>query len=150
MCPTRVDRCSVCPARVDRCSVCPARVDRCSVCPTRVDRCSMCPTRVDRCSVRMRRDEEQRAAAEEESDEEPEEGESMEPPLPPDGGYGWVILFASFICNMLVDGVCFTFGLFYLEFLAYYGESRAKTSWVGSVLNGMYLSMGESAGVGLR
>jgi len=63
-------------------------------------------------------------------------------PVPPDGGYGWVIMFASFICNVLVDGVCFCFGIFYLEFLEYYGDSKSKTSWVGSVLNGMYLSMG--------
>ena len=64
-------------------------------------------------------------------------------PTAPDGGYGWVILFASFVCNMLVDGVCFTFGLFYLEFLKHFGESKAKTAWVGSILNGMYLTMGE-------
>ncbi len=65
------------------------------------------------------------------------------PPIPPDGGWGWVIMFASFICNVIVDGVCFSFGIFYLEFLEYFGESKSKTSWVGSVLNGMYLSMGK-------
>ena len=65
------------------------------------------------------------------------------PPIPPDGGWGWVIMLASFMCNVIVDGVCFSFGIFYLEFLAYYGESKSKTSWVGSVLNGMYLSMGK-------
>ena len=63
-------------------------------------------------------------------------------PVPPDGGYGWVIMFGSFIANVLVDGVCFCVGIFIIEFLAEFGESKAKTSWVGSVLNGMYLSMG--------
>ena len=29
------------------------------------------------------------------------------PPVPPDGGYGWVIMIASFFCNVIVDGVCF-------------------------------------------
>ena len=29
------------------------------------------------------------------------------PPVPPDGGYGWVIMIASFFCNIIVDGVCF-------------------------------------------
>ena len=28
-------------------------------------------------------------------------------PVPPDGGYGWVIMIASFFCNVIVDGVCF-------------------------------------------
>ena len=64
--------------------------------------------------------------------------------IPPDGGYGWVIMIASFFTNVIVDGVCFSFGIFYLEFLEYFGESEAKTSWVGSVLNGMYLGMGKS------
>ncbi|XP_013399564.1 monocarboxylate transporter 13 [Lingula anatina] len=68
------------------------------------------------------------------------------PALPPDGGYGWVILVASFFCNVLVDGVCFSFGIWYVEFLAEYGDSKSKTAWVGSVLNGMYLTMGPVAG----
>ena len=62
--------------------------------------------------------------------------------VPPDGGYGWVILFASFMVNLIVDGVCFTFGIFFVKFNEYYGEGEAKTAWVGSILNGMYLSMG--------
>ena len=64
-------------------------------------------------------------------------------PLPPDGGYGWVVTFASFMVNVLVDGVCFSFGIFYLAFLENFGESKSKTAWIGSALNGMYLSMGE-------
>ena len=62
----------------------------------------------------------------------------------PDGGYGWVVTLASFFTNVIVDGVCFSFGVFYVEFLEYFGESASKTSWVGSVLNGMYLSIGET------
>ena len=65
------------------------------------------------------------------------------PPVPPDGGYGWIILCASFVVNFLVDGVCFSFGIFFLEFLDHYDEGKETTSWVGSVLNGMYLTMGE-------
>ncbi len=43
---------------------------------------------------------------------------------------------------MIVDGVCFAFGIFYLEFLAYFGENKGKTAWIGSVLNGTYMIMG--------
>lgn len=68
------------------------------------------------------------------------------PPTPPDGGYGWVILASSFFINFLVDGVCFSFGIFFVEFLDYFGASRAKTSWIGSILNGMYLFMGPVVG----
>lgn len=65
---------------------------------------------------------------------------------PPDGGYAWIILGASFFINFLLDGVCFSFGIFFLEFLDYYDESKETTSWVGSVLNGMYLSIGPVVG----
>ena len=28
-------------------------------------------------------------------------------PGPPDGGWGWVICFASFMCNFITDGVVY-------------------------------------------
>lgn len=65
------------------------------------------------------------------------------PPRPPDGGYGWVIVFASFMTNVIVDGVCFSVGIFMIEFLEYFESNKATMSWVGSVLNGMYLSVGK-------
>ena len=64
--------------------------------------------------------------------------------LPPDGGYGWVIVAASFLCNVIVDGVCYSFGVFFVEFLDYFKESRAKTAWVGSVLPGTYQIIGKA------
>ncbi|XP_017781840.1 PREDICTED: monocarboxylate transporter 3 isoform X2 [Nicrophorus vespilloides] len=63
-------------------------------------------------------------------------------PPPPDGGYGWVVVLASFMCNMIVDGIAYTFGVFLDEFVNYYGEPSGKTAWVGSLLSGMYLSAG--------
>lgn len=65
-------------------------------------------------------------------------------PGPPDGGWGWVVTFSSFMISFLVDGVCFTFGLLFTEFLEYFGESKGKTSLLGSVLNGAYLSLGRA------
>ncbi|XP_048520513.1 monocarboxylate transporter 3 isoform X2 [Dendroctonus ponderosae] len=63
-------------------------------------------------------------------------------PPPPDGGYGWVVVFASFMCNMIVDGIAYTFGVFLQPMVTFYGESKGKTAWVGSLLSGMYLSAG--------
>lgn len=31
--------------------------------------------------------------------------------LPPDGGYGWIIMFISFVCQIVVDGIIFTIGI---------------------------------------
>lgn len=63
-------------------------------------------------------------------------------PTPPDGGWGWVIVFASLICNIIVDGINYSFGVFMLEFANYFGETKSKTSLVGSLLCGMYLMTG--------
>jgi hypothetical protein len=65
------------------------------------------------------------------------------PPTPLDGGYGWVIVLASFINHIIVDGIGYTFGIFYVEFLEYFGESQGKTSFVGSLLTGLCQLSGE-------
>ncbi|XP_021379012.1 monocarboxylate transporter 13-like [Mizuhopecten yessoensis] len=60
----------------------------------------------------------------------------------PDGGWGWMVTFSSFIVNALIDGVSFTFGIFFPEFLRYFGESKAKTQMLHSVLVGTLLVFG--------
>ncbi len=35
----------------------------------------------------------------------------VELPPPPDGGWGWVVCFASFMCNLILDGIAYTFGV---------------------------------------
>ncbi|XP_065361449.1 monocarboxylate transporter 3 [Calliphora vicina] len=76
------------------------------------------------------------------SPEDDEYSEYDELPPPPDGGYGWVICFASFMCNMVVDGIAYTFGIFMEEFVVYFGEGKGKVAWVGSLLSGVYLAAG--------
>lgn len=63
-------------------------------------------------------------------------------PVPPDGGWGWVIVLASLVCNMIVDGIGYSFGVFLLEFADYFEESKSKVSLVGSLLCGVYMLAG--------
>ena len=65
------------------------------------------------------------------------------PPTPPDGGWGWVVVLSSFMISVFVDGVCFSVGVFFNSFRDAFGTSKAETAWVGSVLNGSYLTVGE-------
>ena len=63
-------------------------------------------------------------------------------PLPPDGGWGWVVTFSSFMISFLVDGVCFTFVIFLPPFLDHFGVSKVKSALLGPAMNGMFLSFG--------
>ncbi|KAK3601158.1 hypothetical protein CHS0354_019157 [Potamilus streckersoni] len=69
----------------------------------------------------------------------------LQQPIPPDGDWGWVITFSSFMVGFLVDGVAFTFGVFFKEFVNHFGQSKGVTSWINSVLNGTYLTIGPLA-----
>ncbi|XP_067131694.1 monocarboxylate transporter 12-B-like isoform X2 [Centruroides vittatus] len=71
-----------------------------------------------------------------------EVGEWVDIPEPPDGGWGWMIVIASFLSNMVVDGITYTFGIFFMEFVKYFNAPKGKTAWVGSLLSGFYLSVG--------
>lgn len=77
-----------------------------------------------------------------EDEDEDEESVYGELPPPPDGGYGWVICFASFMCNMIVDGIAYTFGIFLDAFVLHFHEGKGTVAWVGSLLSGVYLSAG--------
>ncbi|XP_060067053.1 monocarboxylate transporter 13-like [Ylistrum balloti] len=59
-----------------------------------------------------------------------------------DGGWGWAVAFSSFMTNVLIDGVCVTFGIFFPEFLRYFGESKAKTQMLSSIMVGTLSCVG--------
>jgi hypothetical protein len=42
-----------------------------------------------------------------------------------------VIVIASFLCNMVVDGIAYSFGIFLNPFAEYYNESKGNVAWVG-------------------
>ncbi|CAH2034426.1 unnamed protein product, partial [Iphiclides podalirius] len=64
---------------------------------------------------------------------------------PLDGGWGWVVVFASFMVNLIADGITFSFGVFYPHFLEYFGASKSKTAWIASIFMAMPLLSGPFA-----
>jgi len=64
--------------------------------------------------------------------------------VPPDGGWGWIVAFASFTINFIVDGVCLSYGVFYVELRENFGhDSISKIAFIGSLTTGMCLFMGQ-------
>lgn len=49
--------------------------------------------------------------------------------VPPDGGWGWVVVLASFICCLVVDGIVMTAGLFKDQMAKEFGASTAEVSF---------------------
>nr|CAI5858326.1 unnamed protein product [Callosobruchus analis] len=65
-----------------------------------------------------------------------------ENPKIPDGGWGWMVVLASFVLNAISEGVSFSFGLMYSEFLNEFRASKSATSWVGSLFLALALLAG--------
>eukprot|EP00092_Neocalanus_flemingeri_P041880 GFUD01045614.1.p1 GENE.GFUD01045614.1~~GFUD01045614.1.p1 ORF type:complete len:717 (-),score=114.69 GFUD01045614.1:192-2342(-) len=77
---------------------------------------------------------------------EPDEEEEMVLPSPPDGGWGWVVCAASFLCNMILDGIAYSFGVLLTPLCRYFDSDAGTVSWVGSLLCGVYLMSGPIVG----
>ena len=66
-------------------------------------------------------------------------------PTPQDGGWGWVVVAASFLVNMIADGVTFSFGVLFVELQAEFAESKAVTAGVVSLFHAVPLLSGPIA-----
>ena len=85
-------------------------------------------------------------------------------PAPPDGGWGWIIVAASFFSNFVLDGIAYSFGVLLVPLVEHFDSTRrvsrdasdincdlfslfrSSVSWVGSLLCGVYLSSGPIVG----
>lgn len=68
-----------------------------------------------------------------------ESSEASTIPWAPDGGWGWMVVFAVFMVNFLIDGCAGSFGILYPELLQEYNASPATTSMAGSLIVAVYL-----------
>ena len=59
-----------------------------------------------------------------------------------DGGWGWLVVTASFFISLVVDGVGFSLGVFFSSLYREFAASKQQVSWVASVLNGTTLLVG--------
>lgn len=66
--------------------------------------------------------------------------------LPPDGGWGWIIVLVSFLGNIFVDGSAYVFGLFLEDIAESMGSSETHISLASSIMTGCYFLSGKTRG----
>jgi MFS family permease len=64
---------------------------------------------------------------------------------PPDGGWGWVVVFASFMIHVIADGITYSFGIFMVELMVEFEADRSVASLIPSILVGVTLGAGPIA-----
>jgi len=57
--------------------------------------------------------------------------------VPPDGGWGWVICFATFLCHFVVGGTYYSFGIMLPHLIEEFNSDHVTISMIGSVLYGV-------------
>ena len=60
------------------------------------------------------------------------------------GGYGWVVVAAAFVNNLVLDGFCYAFGVLLAHFESTFHLPVALVALSGSLLNGCYMLSGAS------
>ena len=63
--------------------------------------------------------------------------------VPPDGGWGWVVVAAAFICILIMDGISTSFGILVPVFRDEFNASVSQISLVNSLFTGIYFIFGK-------
>ena len=70
------------------------------------------------------------------------DGDGVTVGVAPDGGWGWMIVFVSFLCASVVDGLCCVFGVMLPDLVMYFDQSSSTVAVAGSLLAGGFLLYG--------
>ncbi|OAD55560.1 Monocarboxylate transporter 5 [Eufriesea mexicana] len=62
--------------------------------------------------------------------------------IPPDGGWGWVVLSSALVVNFLIPGTVKSFGVLFVEFLHVFKASSTAASWMPALCYFLYNSLG--------
>ncbi|XP_065201734.1 monocarboxylate transporter 13 isoform X2 [Planococcus citri] len=62
--------------------------------------------------------------------------------VPPDGGWGWLVLFGCTLINLLIPGTIKSFGVLFVEFLEIFEFSEIAASWIPALCYFLYCSLG--------
>ncbi|EDW89839.1 monocarboxylate transporter 13 isoform X1 [Drosophila yakuba] len=62
--------------------------------------------------------------------------------VPPDGGWGWLVLLGSCLTNILIPGTIKSFGVLFSEFTNAFNSSTTKAAWIPALCYFLYSSLG--------
>ena len=62
--------------------------------------------------------------------------------VPPDGGWGWLVLFGSMLVNILIPGTIKSFGVLFVEFIEVFDASPSDAAWIPALCYFLYSSLG--------
>ncbi|KAJ8310064.1 hypothetical protein KUTeg_011929 [Tegillarca granosa] len=66
---------------------------------------------------------------------------NMETPTPPDGGWGWVVVFGCFLQYVIEAGLKSSYGVLYVDIMDNLNVDEVDVSWIGSIRSGLYLGI---------
>ncbi|PZC72331.1 hypothetical protein B5X24_HaOG211309 [Helicoverpa armigera] len=73
---------------------------------------------------------------------------SAESTAPPDGGYGWVVVFGAFMVQFWVAGLFKSYGVLYVEIMETFPDSsESVASWIPAALSTLCLALGIGGGL---
>lgn len=78
----------------------------------------------------------------EENEDGEEEIDEAAVVVPPDSGWAWVVMVASFLCCTVIDGIVFCSPLIQEQLMAEFNVSKGYVAFVSSLLSGCYLMAG--------
>jgi hypothetical protein len=64
--------------------------------------------------------------------------------VPPDGGWGWLVLFGSTLVNVLIPGTIKSFGVLFAAFIDDFNTSSADAAAIPGICYFLYSSLGST------
>ena len=58
-------------------------------------------------------------------------------PMPPDGGWGWMVVLGSFMLHTIRGGLANSIGVFLVAFIEQFDAGRGDVGWISSLLVGL-------------
>ena len=77
------------------------------------------------------------------SDEKNQDLKSEVYRVPPDGGWGWMVVLSSFLIHVIADGIVYSFGVFFVVFVEHFNSGRGEIAWLGALQPAVTFTVGE-------